>query len=76
MPRKRSSLQVKIDELTVALEQLRESAMRRAGYKAFGQKEIASFHGTIGGKNNEYVTRSVRYSSLPNSFWPSGSRAR
>ena len=55
MPRKKAPLQVKIDELTAELESIRESAMQQAGYKAFGQKEIASFHGTIGGKNNEYV---------------------
>jgi hypothetical protein len=55
MPRKKDPLQKQIDDLTAQLEPMRKAAMRRAGYKAFGVKEVASFHGTIGGKNNDYV---------------------
>lgn len=34
---------------------MREAAMSRAGFDEFGQKQVASFHGIIGSKNNEYV---------------------
>ncbi len=55
MPRKKDPLVARIEELTVQLEGMREQAMRRAGFKTFGVKDVASFHGTIGSKNNEYV---------------------
>ncbi|QDV71859.1 topoisomerase II [Botrimarina mediterranea] len=55
MPRRKSALQQKIDELTKKLASMREEALKRAGYKEFGTSQVASFHGIIGGKNNTYV---------------------
>lgn len=55
MPRKKNPLAARIEELDECLKEMREAAMRRAGFKLFSVKEVASFHGTIGGKNNEYV---------------------
>lgn len=55
MPRKKDPIIARIEELDEQLKDLREAAMRRAGFTEFGHKQVASFHGTIGGKNNEYV---------------------
>lgn len=55
MPRTKDPLKLRIDELTAELESLRQTAMQRAGYSTFGNKQVASFHGTIGSKNNDYV---------------------
>ena len=55
MPRTKAPLQVRVDELTAELESRRQAGMLRAGYREFGNKQVVSFHGTIGGKNNVYV---------------------
>lgn len=55
MPRKKDPLQKYIDDLSQELAEMRENVLERAGYDEFGPKEVASFHGIIGGKNNTYV---------------------
>jgi hypothetical protein len=55
MPRKKDPLQKHIDDLSEELAEMREEVMERADYVEFGPKEVASFHGIIGGKNNTYV---------------------
>lgn len=78
MPRKKDPLQKQIDDLTKILVSQREKVMAKAGYKAFGNVEIASFHGVIGGKNNEYVDAIRQVFLSPEQFiseWKSGALA-
>ena len=78
MPRKKDPLQRQIDDLTELLVAQREKVMARAGYKAFGSREIASFHGTIGGKNNVYVDAIRQVFLSPDQFiseWKEGALA-
>ncbi len=79
MLRKKDPLQKQIDDLTADLEQARKAAMRQAGFSAFGIKEVASFHGTIGGKNNEYVDSIRQVFLSPEQFiaeWKDGALAK
>ncbi len=79
MPKRKDPTQEAIDVLTTRLAETREEAMVAAGYDAFGLREVASFHGTIGGKNNVYVD-SIREAFLsPEEFvseWKQGLLAK
>jgi hypothetical protein len=73
MPRKKSPITVRVEQLTAKLEQMQAEVLDIV------EMEFQSFHGKIGGKYNDYID-SVRESFLsPQQFiteWESGLLAK